>query len=182
MPTRSRNRRWRRLERWQVLLAAVVAAVASIVVVLIGPLNGGSTPINPPTSPPPISATTSPAPLSIAITSEFEEPHSPPPGRLYMWSGTVRNLPTNASIFVIDKLTPTWLVSPAASISRNGIWAVSWVIPKPPATVRWIAVVQVPTWGACPAPGCPSPFQPPFDLASQGSNAPGVVATATYRP
>jgi hypothetical protein len=184
MAPRSRSRRWRRLERWQVLLAAVVAAVASIVVALISLSPGGPAQVS--------VTTTSPASPSLAITSELEQSHPPPPGRLYMWSGTVRNIPTAASIFVIDKLAgahatvtegkdaPPWLVSPQASIAKNGTWTVTWVIAKPPATVRWIAVLQIPSFGACTSPGCSSPFPPPVDLTSQGSRAPGVLATATY--
>ena len=187
MARRSTSRRWRRLERWQVLLAAVVAAAASIIVALISLDDGGTTSVG-------VTTTTPPPSLSVVITSEFEQSHPPPPGRLYMWNGTVRNMPTDALIFVIGKIpgaqpevtegesSPQWLVSPAASISRNGAWSVTWVIVKPPSSVQWIAVVQIPSSGACASPGCPSPFQPPFGLSSQGSRAPGVVATATYRP
>lgn len=130
MAARSRKR-WGRLERWQVLLAAVIAAVASIIVALVSLLpHGGST------------GTSS---VSLAITGLSEQSSPPPPGRLYMWSGTIRDLPSDASIFVIAKSpgvqagatvvsgespgtapsgesSEPWLVSPQAIILK--IWDV----------------------------------------------------------
>jgi hypothetical protein len=199
MPPRSRSKRWRRLERWQVLLAAIIAAIASIVVAFVSLLPGGG-PAPGDGSAPVSSTAITPAPVSLAITSEFEQSHPPPPGRLYMWSGTVRHLPADASIFVIARLpggqvavaegngSQPWLVSPQATISENGTWTVTWVIPKPPSTVQWIAVVQVPSVAACgsssstPIPPCSGLVKPPDGLSSDGSSAPGVLATATRLP
>jgi hypothetical protein len=184
MARRPTRRRSRRLERWQVLLAAVVAAVASIIVALISLHSGGTTSVSVTTTQSPSVTTTQSASVSVAITSELERLHPPPPGRLYMWGGTVRNLPADASIFVIGtgENSGSWLVSPKASMSRNGIWAVTWVIPKPPTSVQWTAVVQIPSTEPCPPQGCPSPVALPFDLSGRGARAPGVLATATYRP
>src|SRR5262245_52454098 len=107
-----------RLERWQIVLAALVAAVATIIGAVLarpssgkpaGPQRGGR--------------------VSVTITGLSEHPYPPPPGRLYRWSGTARNLMAGASIFVIAKEpagqaaaatkgegSQPWLVSPRAVI------------------------------------------------------------------
>jgi hypothetical protein len=171
MGTRSRNKRWRRFERWQVLLASVVAALATVVVALISLVPRGSPAGIDATVPQVSIPSASASPVSIAITGLLEQPHPPPPGRLYVWTGTVRGLPDYASVFVIDKRPGGWLVSPAAVISGNGRWTVTWAISTPPASARWIAVVFL--YGA-PLPCC--------GLNSQGPSAPGVLAVATYYP
>lgn len=188
---RSRSRGWRRLERWQVLLAAAIAAVASIIVALIGVPHGGSTGVSttPPSVSPGVSAATpsgsgSLPKISVVITSLSEQSVPPPPGRLYVWSGTVLNQPTGSSIYIIAKRpgapqtpsqsSPAWLVSPPASVLKNGTWTLMWVIPKPPSAVQWIAVIWIQTIAPCPSPGC--------GLNNLGPNDPGVKATATYPP
>ena len=196
MAARTRKRRWRRLERWQVLLAAVVAAVASIIVALVSLPHSGSTGTSSISS-----GTTS---VSLAITGLSEQSSPPPPGRLYMWSGTIRDLPPDALIFVIAKSpgfhpqslvpgespvpVPTgessqpWLVSPQATILNNGTWTVTWFIAEPPSTVRWIAVVWIPpSPPSCSASGCQAGTTP-HSLSDQGPSTPGVQVTATYPP
>jgi hypothetical protein len=181
MGTRPRKKPTRRFERWQVLLAAVVAAIASIAVALInlipgGSTGGGGTGVT--------SASTSSAStpqVVIAITGLLEEAHPPPPGRQYVWTGTVRGEPSGSSVFVIDKRTGEWLVSPAAVITPGGAWTIKWVISKPPPSARWTAVVYLQAHGACIFPGCP-PTPSGSGLSQQPSNIPGVLATTTYQP
>lgn len=188
MGGRSNARRWRRLERWQVLLAAIVAGLATLVTALVSLLGGGPRGV---TAQPPLAAASSPsagteAPrVSVAITGLHEQPFPPPPGRSYTWSGTVRNEPRNSSILVIAKRlgvqatgpagkgSQSWLVSPGATISKAGSWTVTWVIPKPPSAVQWIAVVWTSLQPPCASAGCPS-------LRDAGPKAFGVLATAIY--
>lgn len=185
--------------------------MASIVVALVSLLSGQSNgpPSHPTVSlsesshpTPSLSASSSPSEFPVVvITGLSEEPFPPPPSRRYTWSGIESNLPSDASIFVIGNLSSTaaaapqastgsqpWLVSPQALISKNGRWTVIWIIPNPPSGVTWSAVAQIPSTVApsCPPPPqpCPTvpPVKPPFGLSSEGPNAPGVVATATYHP
>jgi hypothetical protein len=184
------------LVQWQTLLGAGVAAVAAIVVALLASVNGGSTgPANttPSTSP---SGVTEPlnsrpvaaAPVSIAISGVKEQTHPPPPGRKYIWSGEVNNEPKGSSIYVIDKRSGDWLVSPPAVISASGDWTVTWIIATPPASADWIAVVYSAPLVPVPCPTgvtCPPPSPAPGGPAGHGtseepSDIPGVVATATY--
>ena len=197
MGRRPGSKRWRRLERWQVLLAAAVAAVASIIVALVSSSNGQSS------GPPSLtlrSSESSPSLPIVAITGLSEQPSSPPPSRQYTWNGIERNLPSDASVFVVGTRSGTtaavpqasatgqsYLVSPQALISKNGTWTITWIIPNPPSAVMWSAVAQIPSESAVPCTG-PAPCagqslsEPPYQLSSQGPNAPGVVATATYQP
>ena len=125
MGTRPRKKQQHRLERWQVLAAAVVAAVASIAVALINLIPSGSPP----------------AP-SVDITDLAQQPYPPPPGQLYLWTGTVHDQPASAEVFVIDKRPGEWLVSPAAIVSGDSL-TINWVISAPPASAQWTAVVYV---------------------------------------
>lgn len=155
MGTRPRSKQRRRLEQWQVLLAAAIGAVGVIAAALIPLLAGGS-----------------PSGLSIAITGLLEQPYPPPPGRLYLWNGTVTGQPPGTSVYVIDKVAPgKFMVSPAAVVSGQN-WTVTWTISKPPATARWIAVVFS---NNMPVPCC-------HGLEDEGPDAPQVIATATYQP
>lgn len=173
------------------LLAAAVAAIGGIVVALITALLGGSSGttvgIHPPSSSSPVSTSAA----SVAISGVADQPNPPPPGRKYVWTGTVRGLPPNASVFMIDKRPGTWLVSPQASIAADGTWTVTWVIPAPPASADWVAVVFLqPVSGVCVPPDCspgqpasPSPDRPVGSgLDSPVSSVPGVIAAATYHP
>lgn len=83
MGTRPRKKQQHRLDRWQVLAAAVAAAVASIAVALINLIPSGSPP----------------AP-SVDITDLAQQPYPPPPGQLYLWTGTVHDQPASAEVFV----------------------------------------------------------------------------------
>jgi hypothetical protein len=157
MGTRPRKKQQHRLERWQILLAAAVAAIASIAVALIN--------LIPSESPPP-------PPPSVDITGLTQQPYPPPPGQLFLWTGTVTGQPSGSSVYVIDKIPGgNWLVSPSAIIS-GGNWTITWTIPKPPASARWIAVVFS---GSEPTPCCQS-------LEHDGPDDPRVIATATYQP
>jgi len=163
MGTRPRKKQQHRLERWQILLAAAVAAVASIAVALINLIPSGSPP----------------AP-SVDITDLAQQPYPPPPGQLYLWTGTVHDQPASAEVFVIDKRPGEWLVSPAAIVSGDS-WTINWVIPAPPASAQWTAVVYVIGGGACPSPGCPS-APSGSGLNQKVSSVPGVIAAAPYQP
>jgi hypothetical protein len=163
MATRPRKKRRRSLERWQVLLAAAVAAIASIIVALINLIPGGSSQA-----------------ASIAITGLIEQPYPPPPGRLYLWTGTVHDQPPGAEVFVIDKRAGQWLVSPAAIISGDS-WTIDWTIPAPPTTAQWVAIMYVIGGAACPSPGCPA-TPAGSGLNQQPSSIPGVIAAAPYQP
>jgi hypothetical protein len=169
-PRRKQKQR-RRLERWQVLLAAIIAAVASIAVALISVLLGGS----PGTTRGVQSAGSSQTSISLvrlSITGLSEQTHPPPPGRMYVWTGTVSGQSPSSSVNVIDKVANgEWLVSPDAVIAGRD-WTVSWILLKPPASARWTAVVSENAEGA---PCC-------FSLSRDGPNAPQVVAIATSQP
>jgi hypothetical protein len=186
MGARSKTGRSRRLERWQVLLAAVVAAVGTIVAALLASSSSGGP-----------AGSSSGGQVNVAITGLSEQPYPPSPGRLYRWSGTVRNLEPDASIFVIAKRpsaqaaspegqgSGAWLVSPPAVVLINGRWTVTWIIREPPPVAQWTAVVWIQLPQAPPPPtGEPteSPLPPGFDLSSQGPHAPEVQAATTYHP
>jgi hypothetical protein len=202
----------RGLERWQVLLAAVITAVGGIAVALLAFLPGGSSGHTDETSGPgPSQVTASPSQvtasrsqvatqpnypaanflptipnISIAISGEVEQPYPPPPGRKYIWNGTVHGEPMYSQVYMIDIRTGAWLVSPLAKISPNGAWTVTWVISNPPVSADWLAVVVNPVEaqgavsGVCTAP-CPSASAFPgwYGLSS---SLPGVLASATYSP
>ena len=171
MGTRPRRKQRRQLERWQVLLASAVAAVASIIVALISVGSGGS-PGETATRVLPTDSSSAAPSAHIAITGLLEQAHPPPPGRLYVWTGTVRGLPADASIYVIDKRPGGgWLVSPAAVIARNGSWTVWWFFAAPPASARWIAVVVI----TVPAPSG-------ISLGNRGPSYVGVIGIAKYHP
>lgn len=180
MGTRPRKKRTRRLERWQVLLAAVVAAIASIVVALINLIPGGSTGGGGTGVTQASSSSASTPQVAIAITGLLEQPHPPPPGRQYVWTGTVHGQSLGSSVFVIDKRSGEWLVSPAAVIAASGAWTITWVIPTPPTSARWIAVVYFQGSAACRSPGCPA-APSGSGLNQQPSSVPGVIAAA-YQP
>lgn len=190
MGARSKTGRNRRLERWQVLLAALVAGVATIVVAFIARPPSGA-PVTPSSGG---SATpSSGGPVRVAITGLSERSYPPPPGRLYEWKGTVQPLVPYASVFVIAKRpvaqaaategqgSQPWLVSPKAVILSNGTWTITWVIRKPPSAVQWTAVVWIQYPQAeSPCANC-TPPPPGSDLSSQGPHAPEVIAATTYR-
>jgi hypothetical protein len=163
MGTRPRKKQQHRLERWQILLAAAVAAIASIAVALINLIPSGS-----------------PPPPSVDITGLTQQPYPPPPGQLFLWTGTVHGQPSGAEVFIIDKRPGAWLVSPPAVITADGAWNIEWAIPAPPPTAQWTAVLYL-LQEPCPKPGCP---QAPSGsgLNQQISNTPGVIATAPYQP
>lgn len=164
MGTRPRKKQQHLLERWQVLLAAAVAAIASIAVALINLTPSGSPP----------------AP-SVDITGLTQQSYPPPPGQLFLWTGTVHGQPATASVFIIDRRPGEWLVSPPAVITADGAWNITWVIPTPPASAQWTAVVYVTAAAPCGAPGCPkSPSG--SGLNQQISSVPGVIAVAPYQP
>lgn len=176
----------RRIERWQVLLAAAVTAVGSIVVALLGFWQGGgpspSTSASSSGSPSPSpSASSAVSQTVIAITSWSERPLPPPPGRRYVFTGIARNLPSGQSlIFVIaaenNKASGQWLVSPYTAPSNDGRWTVQWDLPNPPAQAQWMAVV----WfdNSCP-PGQHCGGNPYPQLENLGPDAPHVVAVTT---
>jgi hypothetical protein len=184
------QRRTRHLERWQALLAAAVAAVASIVVALVGLLHdGGSSPHSQPTTVGPQPTSLSPQPTSlspqpttvVAITSWSEQTLPPPPGRRYVFEGVARNLPSGRSlIFVVaaenDVASGQWLVSPFTALSEDGRWKIQWDLPNPPAQARWMAVVW---FDPCPPGGGSCAGNPYPALAAEGPNAPKVVAVGT---
>ncbi len=156
------------------LVASIVAAIASIVVALLNILPGGTGPGVPQASRSPFeqvsSSSASKSRVSIAITGLLEQPRPPPPGRQYVWTGTVHGQPPGSFVCVIDKRPGGgWLVSPDATISRNGMWTVTWVFGSPPPSARWIAVV-VET----------ASVPPGVSLDNDGPAYPGVAASAMY--
>jgi len=70
MGARSKTGRSRRLERWQVLLAAVVAAVGTIVAAVLASSSSGGP-----------AGSSSGGQVSVAITGLTEQPYPPSPGR-----------------------------------------------------------------------------------------------------
>jgi hypothetical protein len=199
METRPKSKRWRRLERSQVLLAAVVAAVASIIVALVTQSGGqrGAPAPAPAPSPNPVVTT---ATTVIAIMGLSEQPSSAPPGLRCMWNGSAQNLPYAAEVLVIDKPSSTvaatgqgaassqsWLVSPQALVSKNGTWTVIWIIANPqPSAVTWSAVVQITSDTGCPQPStsggqCGGVVVPPAGLSYVGPKAPGVETPESWR-
>ena len=164
-----------RLERWQVLLAAAVTAVASVVVALLGLWDG--------TEPSPRPSASSSGPQTVvAITSWSERPLPPPPGKRYEFMGIARNLPSGQPyIYVIaaesNKSSGQWLASPPFVPTKDGRWKIQWDLPNPPAQARWMAVVWFET---CPTGGCAGIPLP--QLEKFGPDAPGVVAVATAPP
>jgi len=179
----------RRLERWQVLLAAAVAAVASVVVALLGHWDGGG-PSPTPSASSSESPSASPSPSGsksqtvVAITSWSERPLPPPPGKRYVFAGIARNLPSGQSLIFVIAAEPNmasgrWLVSPYTAPFKDGRWTVQWDLPNPPAQARWMAVV----WfdNSCPSgSGCGGNPYP--ELEGLGPDAPHVVAVATAPP
>jgi hypothetical protein len=196
-----------------VLLASVVAAIASIAVALVSvtPSGSASGPAARVGAQAPL-AGLSPAGTSqagIAITGLLTHRHPPPPGELYIWTGTVRGTALGgtafgASVYVVDeKHSGGWLVSPAATISENGTWTVRWVLSPPPVEAQWTAVMVfqdqasgsgAPGCNSLGAPsGCTSPpggsasppgvriIDPRVDLSFLGPDAPEVTARATYQ-
>lgn len=176
-----------RLERWQVLLAAAVTAVASVVVAFLG-LWGDTGPSPGPSSsnsgsPSPSPSVSSSGPQTVvAIISWSERPLPPPPGKRYEFMGIARNLPSGQSyIYVIaaksNKASGQWLASPPFVPAEDGRWKIRWDLPNPPAQARWTAVVW---FESCPTGGCAGIPLP--QLKEFGPDAPGVVAVATAPP
>jgi hypothetical protein len=185
------------LERWQTLLAALVAAVASIIVAFVSVQQNSSPSPDPTTLPVPISSilpsSTIPKKLAsgpiIGIRSWTERPTPPPPGKRYTFKGIVNNKPDRAFIVVLAQQQPSpsagathsprWLISPLATVADDGTWTVVWHLPRPPADVRWTAVVL--DYGECPGPGAcgGNPFS---DLEGAGPKGWAVTAATTVGP
>ena len=174
----------KRLDRWQVLLAAAVTAVASVVVALLGLWDGTGPSPRPSASssgsPSPSPSVSSSGPQTVvAIISWSERPLPPPPGKRYEFTGIARNLPSGQSfIYVIaaesNKASGQWLASPPFVPTEDGRWTIQWDLPNPPAQARWMAVVWI---EGCPTGGCAGIPLP--QLEESGPDAPGVVAVAT---
>lgn len=180
-----------KLHRWQTLLAAIIAAIATIVVALITahgrPTSGG--PSRPPARLWP----------TVSIASFSETPLPPPPGESISFYGTVDYYGITggdgAKIYVIVRRvsvtsssvgTRPWLVSPPAHVVDGGKWSVKWDLSNPPANAQWTAVLMIndlaTLHGACyntkrhkvvPCPGV-SPPPPSFhsQLHKSGPSAP----------
>src|SRR5262245_55910741 len=138
-----------RLERWQVLLAAAVTAVASVVVAVLGLWDGTGPSPRPSAStsgsPSPSPSVSSSGPQTVvAITSWSERTLPPPPGKRYEFMGIARNMPSGQSfIYVIaaesNKTSGQWLASPPFALFEDGRWTIRWDLPHPPAQARWMA-------------------------------------------
>jgi hypothetical protein len=184
------------LERWQTLLAAGIAAVASIVVAIIGFADDDSESSAEGQPTESSSSTSSPngsgGDPEVAITSWEQSPMPPPPGQRYVFKGFARNLSEEGSsyIFVVarrpssqpDEESPLlgddeWLVSPMAVAGDDGRWAVEWGLPNPPAAAEWIAVVWL---DICPTGACGG--NPYAALAAEGPEAADVDGFAPAPP
>jgi hypothetical protein len=174
-----------RLERWQTLLAAVVAGAATIVVAVISLMGGNGSDGGSPSSPSQ-SQTSQSQPLSLSFTSWTEKPATPLPGKQYIFLGRVFGLPSGWAVFVVvaapgpqpdasGTLGPAeWLVSPPATVADDGHWSVHWLIKEPPTQAQWIAVVHE----SCPPDSVCAPQGAQSELQLSGPNASGVRATA----
>lgn len=185
----ARPRRTVSAYRWQVAIAAAIAAVATVGAALITTLIGGgdgepSAGREPGVS---TSATNTIQP-TVTFTSWSEKP-TDPPGREYEFEGRVSDLPANYTVHVIIEI-PTygpspldsspqepvgseWLVSPAADVLRDGHWKLTWAIAHPPAGGKWVVVV----FGDCPT--CTAAPATIGGLKANGPRDPHVAAAAT---
>ena len=191
---RPRSQGKRRFQAWQGLLAAGIAAVATIAAAAITTFGTSSGSGNP-------SATVAgsagiaanPAPESVAITSFTDAPHNPPPAREYSFRGTVGNWQgALGEIFVVvlrpgiaeaSDVYPDWLVSPPAKILSERTWIIDdWIIKSPPADARWEAIiVRAPTnlkGGTFPVTSSTSPI----GTASSASPSPTVGTSSSASP
>lgn len=152
-------------DRWQTLLAAVVAALASIVVAVITTWDGGN-------GGPRLARQTPETPI-FTISTLSEQPEPPPPtARRYVFIGTA-HLRSGESIFVLARAAtppaaarkvseePPWLVSPPAKVTSEGIWTVSWLLATPPIAASWTAVIIYGPALYPPVTGDPSSPPPP---------------------
>ena len=134
-------------ESRQVLMAAVVAAAATVLVALIGraPDATPGSPAHPPT---------------IAVTYWADGPDGP--GWAYDFAGTSANVPSDLDIFVIavdiDSASWPWwphpsysparssrcLISPPADRRSDGRWRVRWETPVRLPGTRWMAAFGAP--------------------------------------
>jgi hypothetical protein len=139
--------KWK-LERWQAVLAAVIAAVASVGVAVITTFGTSSTPVTA-TSPPtesdsPALASSSPASgdfsqrkssqVSAVITLFSMNPYSPPPGESYAFYGTVTNLPSGKNLLDLSGSVSVYVLEcepPGKDPDTNG----SDCLTSPPANL-----------------------------------------------
>lgn len=137
----------RRLENWQTLLAAALAAVAAVTVALIQTSGGDSredspreTTLTPSTTQGP---PTSPAP-SVSISSVTLVSEAPPP-RVQV-EGSAVGLSERHEIYVIARPSTAeeisrWVASSPARASRNGSWQVDLELPPDvPMPCRFLAL------------------------------------------
>ncbi len=200
---RPRSQGKRRFQAWQGLLAAGIAAVATIAAAAITTFGTSSGSGNPSATVAgssgiaanhaPGSTATSTAPESVAITSFTDAPHNPPPAREYSFGGTVGNWQgALGEIFVVvlrpgiaeaSDVYPDWLVSPPAKILSERTWIIDdWIIKSPPADARWEAIiVRAPTnlfGGTIPVISSTSPI----GTASSASPSPTVGTSSSASP
>jgi hypothetical protein len=154
------------LKDWQTVIAAIVAALATVAVTFISTGGGSQT------------GSSQVAPISFArfkqagvdITSVAETASSSrPPRETLLFHGTMHGpaaalIRQGAAIYVITersgapKQSPAqWLVSPRALVS-DGRWRVQWTLTSPPIKVRWIAVLLI----GSDAPLPPGTLDPPI--------------------
>jgi hypothetical protein len=204
----AKRRRSGRLQAWQTLMAAGVAALASIIVAWIASLGNDQ---SPETSTPADGA------LLVALAITGFEVHGLSPGPIYDFYGTSANVSADQyELRVFIQQAPTaWLVSPVATIEPSGNWRVRWTFHTLPPNGSWIAAAVPrlprtssatplrpsgllpeptggdvpPTTGRPPPPTDPAPSQtaqsPPGSrdpLAAHGPHSVGVVATARLPP
>lgn len=150
------------IKSWQAIVAALVAAVASIGVALITTFGTQPSSDETGSQTAAVAAHNSPKQLSEAMPRSTVAPaiaivtfsvarlRPPPPRDLYSFQGTVAGIPASefeySKIFVIaqDPDGAGWIVSPPAQVSANGTWTVNnWTLDNPPVSAQWEAVVVV---------------------------------------
>lgn len=192
--SRPRQPMGRKLQRWQVLLAAVIASFGAVIAALIPTLasssgsdHSGSEPAAGHSGSLPTPDLTPSDALQVAITAWSEVPFSPAPGETFSFQGIVTGWSGNddLQIFVIARETgiDAWEVSPPAEVLGSQKWSVTWKIPKPPIKARWSAVIMTPPLGApagsTSAPSPPSSAQYRSQLNAEGLDALDIGANST---
>lgn len=161
-----KRRRIANLQSWQVVLAAGVTVVGSLVGTLVTTYGASSSSGEGASevpraasqqtgSPaPPETAFATPSYLSIVSVSWLSVP--PPPRERFVFNGTIGvsdgsetgiGRTVYDSIFVIARPAATaissaqeWMVSPPARLLGDGRWVIYWTMDRPPANVIWTAV------------------------------------------
>jgi hypothetical protein len=191
---RPRQSTWRKFQRWQVVLASVIAFFGTIIAALI--------PVWAPSSAPPSLAvghsgsfptpSLTPGIVTVAITSYSEVPSSPSPGETFSFYGIITGgwslSDRGPQIFVIARQTGVtispvstrpWEVSPPAKALGGQKWSVTWKIAKPPINAHWYAIIASLPPEEAAAAASPSVAQYRADLTNNGIDSRYAAASST---